>query len=365
LASSHLGTECGHPVSKPGVALCRTCWRERGNDLPPGERKRDKFTAALCGHPVKIADAKYCRDCYRNRGATAPPVNSLPQSYDDALGRFKKYIGQSSPNPPPAKHRKFSDERIIIASDFHAPFQHPEAFAALCRQEADTCIVAGDLQDHYGISRFLKYETVPIQQELAAAQLILSQLSAQFPHTYVIEGNHDTARFEKLLADRLPHEAIDIIRFLSKNGSLSSVEALCGQFRNVELVKHKVGARTLSWFMQKGDLLVSHAEKYSRVPGSALRGIEEWFSDFEHTLNLKPWRVIVQAHTHAMAHFPYGPDKVLVETGCMCQTHGYQLSARIAGRPQRLGWTTMSQRDGVTDLSSIRLHWYQPKGALE
>jgi predicted phosphodiesterase len=354
-----LGAECGHPVSKPGVDLCRACWRARGPDLAPGTRKKDSFKAALCGHKVAIPDAKYCQDCYRNRGATAPPVNQLPQSYDDALEQFRRYIGQSAPPPPPAKHRKFSDERILIASDFHAPFHHPEAFAALCQQEADTVIVAGDLQDHYGISRFLKYESVPIQQELAAAQMILTQLSSKFPHVYLIEGNHDTARFEKLLADRLPHEAIDIIRFLSKTGSLSSIEALAGQFRNVELVKHKVGERTITWFMQKGDLIVSHAEKYSRVPGAALRGIEEWFSDFEHTLHLKPWRVIVQAHTHAMAQFPFGADKVLVETGCMCLTHGYQLGARIAGRPQRLGWTTMTQRDNVTDLSSIRLHWWR------
>jgi predicted phosphodiesterase len=284
-----------------------------------------------------------------------------PQSYDEALAMYRRYIGQTTPTKPPAKHRKFSDERIVICSDFHAPFHSPSALADLCKVEADTCILAGDLQDHYSISRFLKYESVPMSQELAAAQMILEQLSHAFPHVYAIEGNHDSSRFIKLLADRLPHEAIDIIRFLSKTGNLSSMEALCGQFKNVELAKHKVGPHNVGWFFQKGDLVVAHAEKYSRVPGSALRGIEEWFTDFEQTLGLDSWRVLVQAHTHAMAILPWRSDKILVETGCMCEVHLYQLSARIAGRPQRVGWSKLVQRDGVTDQSSVGLHWWQPK----
>lgn len=312
-----------------------------------------------CGRPIRRS-SQMCIAC-RNAPSpsVAPPVARGPQSYDEALALYRGLIGQTTPPPESKRYQKFSDERILICSDFHAPFQHPHAVAAAFAQEADTLIIAGDLQDHYSISRFLKYESVPIAQELAHAQLILEQASANFARVIVIEGNHDSARFEKLLADRLPHEAIDIIRFLSKTGNLSSLEALCGQFGNVELAKTKVGDQIVPWFMQKGDLVVTHAEKYSRVPGSALRGIEEWFSDFEQVLGMAPWRVLVQAHTHAMAMFPFGADKVLVETGCLCQVHRYQLAARIAGRPQRLGWSSLVQRDDVTDLSSIRLHWWQ------
>jgi hypothetical protein len=320
--------------------------------------------ACACGAKIEKA-SKTCRPCLDKQFApVAAPVIRGPQTYDEALALYRGYIGQTTATLPPAKHRKFSDERILVCSDFHAPFQHMAALADLCQQEADTVIVAGDLQDHYSISRFLKYESVPISQELASAQMILEQLSHRFPHVYCIEGNHDSSRFIKLLADRLPHEAIDIIRFLSKTGNLSTMEVLCGQFRNVELAKHKVGPHNVGWFFQKGDLLVAHAEKYSSVPGSALRKIEDWFSDFDGTLGMKPWRVLAQAHTHAMAQLPYGSDRVLLEIGCMCMVHLYQLSARIGGRPQRVGWSTLIQRDGVTDLSSIRLHWWHPKEAV-
>jgi len=261
----------------------------------------------------------------------------------------------------PATAARSADERIVICGDFHAPFVHWEAFAALIAREAgaEVCIVSGDLLDHYSISRFLKYEHVPIAQELAAGQTILERLSESFGRVIILEGNHDSQRFEKLLHDRLPLEAIDIIRYLSKTGRLSTIEALCGQFANVELVRNQIdGHINASWYCQHGDLLVTHAEKFSTVPGAALRKVEEWFADFEGTLGLKPWRVIAQAHTHQLSWLPWRDDKVLVETGCLCTSHGYQFTPRIGGRPQRQGWITLTQRSGVTDLASIRPYWW-------
>jgi len=55
--------------------------------------------------------------------------------------------------------------------------------------------------------------------------------------------------------------------------------------------------------------------------------------------------------------FPWKADKVLIEGGCLSLVHGYQLQARIAGRPQRVGYVTLDQSNGVTDINSIRLVW--------
>jgi hypothetical protein len=74
-------------------------------------------------------------------------------------------------------------------------------------------------------------------------------------------------------------------------------------------------------------------------------------------LGLKPWKVLIQAHTHQLGMFPWKADRVMVEGGCMSQTHGYQLQARIMGRPQRVGYVTLEQTKGVTDVNSIRLVW--------
>jgi hypothetical protein len=99
------------------------------------------------------------------------------------------------------------------------------------------------------------------------------------------------------------------------------------------------------------------------VPGAALRGIEEWFADQDSTLGLDPWRVLIQAHTHQLGLFPWRADKLLVEGGCMCSTHSYQLQARIMGRPQRLGYVTLQQENGRTDINSVRPIWLDPDRA--
>jgi hypothetical protein len=125
----------------------------------------------------------------------------------------------------------------------------------------------------------------------------------------------------------------------------------------VQIAETKVGRFGVGWLYQHGDVICTHAEKYSRVPGAALRGIDEWLTDFDGVLGLNPWRVLVQAHTHAMAWIPWKSDRLVVECGAMCSLHGYQLQAKIAGRPQRIGYLKLEQTKGVTDLNSVRLVW--------
>jgi len=248
---------------------------------------------------------------------------------------------------------------VVVVGDLHVPFHDREALAALITREkgADVCVVNGDLQDFYSVSRFTKYESIPFIEEAAQVTLVLEQLSQAFPRVIVVEGNHDRPRFERQLRDRLPEEMVKVVEFLA-GGNLSVVAAISKRFKNVELAKTAVGSHSVSWFAQVGDLIVTHAEKFSRVPGSTLRGIDEWLGDMERTLALKDWRVLVQAHTHQLGWFPWHAEKLLVEGGCLCTTHGYQLTAKIGGRPQRRGWVSLEQRDGRTDLNSVRLTWW-------
>jgi hypothetical protein len=184
----------------------------------------------------------------------------------------------------------------------------------------------------------------------------LGQLSAAFPDVILVAGNHDTARFEKQIRLHLSPELMHVVEFLT-GGNLSVLRVIAKRYPNVRFADTKVGRFDLGWFWQHGDLITAHAEKYSRVPGSALRGIDEWFTDQQEVLGLKPWRVLIQAHTHAAAVLPYKSDRMLVEGGCMCHVHGYQLGARIAGRPQRVGYVTLEQVEGRTAINSVRFVW--------
>lgn len=282
----------------------------------------------------------------------------LPQSADECWAALDAAIGRAPRKVSPATPLRGRDKRIAIASDFHAPFHDTAAVAHLlaATKGYDQLIINGDFQDFYSISRFTKYEQVSIETELAAVDALMGKFSAHYPDVLIVEGNHDRPRFEKQLRSLLSLELMHVIEYLT-GGNLSTTRTIAKRYPSVRFSDVKVGRHHLGWFAQQGDLLVAHAEKFSRVPGSALRGIEEWFADRHDTLGLAPWKVLIQAHTHQLGMFPWHADRLLVECGCLCGTHGYQLSAAIAGRPQRLGFVTLTQRDGVTDLDSVKMHW--------
>lgn len=292
-----------------------------------------------------------------------PAARSLPVSADECWALLDTWIGRKRIPPTTApKWTPAHTQRIVIASDFHAPFHDPEAVAALITAEAaqtDTLVINGDLMDFYSISRFLKYEHVPIERELAATDALLAHLAGAFKDVLIVSGNHDAPRFEKQLRTQLTPELLHVIEYLT-GGNLSVIHAMAKRYPNVRFAPLTVDRFKVSWAAQLGDLICTHAEKYSKVPGSALRGIDEWFTDQQDTLHLQPWRVLVQAHTHQLGSFPWKADRLLVEGGCLCETHGYQLTARIAGRPQRRGYVTLTQHGGVTDLNSVRTVWLDP-----
>ena len=290
----------------------------------------------------------------------------VPQSADECWAVLGDYIGRTKRRAPtkcPKPVHKLRTTQIVVASDFHAPFQSNEAVGELIRREGGrgkTLVINGDLQDFYSISRFTKYERVSMDIELAAVDALLGQLSKAFQDIILVAGNHDTARFEKQLRTMLSMDMVHVIEALT-GGNLSVLRVIAQRYPNVRFAETTVGGRFhLGWFYQLGDLITAHAEKFSRVPGSALRGIDEWFTDQHEILGLKPWRVLIQAHTHQLGWFPFKADKLLIEGGAMCAVHGYQLQARIMGRPQRLGYVTLEQTHGITDINSIRLIWLDP-----
>jgi hypothetical protein len=308
---------------------------------------------------IRSRGAKTCGDCregYR-KAENIPTTNA----YEAEWAIFAREIGQfrdryAGPSKRPVKVGRM---KILVIPDLHAPFHDRAMLAAMLERErdADVAVVMGDIGDGYAFSRFIKYESVPYEQELAAITQILEELSQRYPSTILIAGNHDHPRLEKQLRDRLSPDMVNAILAMT-GGTLDPVEALClRRFPNVSFASHPCGRHRVKWMTQIGDALFCHAEKYSRVPGSALRSVEEWFSDNEHQIGLSPWRVVFQAHTHQMGVFPWRADKLLVETGCLATTPGYAVDARIGGRPQRRGYVTLEQCDGVTDFNSVRMVW--------
>lgn len=348
------------------------------NVLPPHRQP----LCPVCGvNKIKTDRSVQCAECRYHPGwhKLTEPAPALPvahtykeaptdpdqirepiSSFEEAWIRWQQAIGMARDRyVEPEGRANLGAKKILVVPDLHAPFHEPEMFAAMLEAEADAdhCICIGDLGDAYALSRFLRYERMPYKDEWASVTLCMQELANRFPKVTIVIGNHD-ARLEKQLRTHLTEDMVDAISFMT-GGILCPITALAKRYPNVEIAHHETpSGRHVDWFTTIGDAWLGHPEKFSRVSGAALRFTEEWIADNEETLGIEGARLIVMGHTHTYAQIPWRASKMLVECGCLCQQQGYMLSPRIGGRPQRRGYLVFEQYDGVTDLNSVRFHWF-------
>lgn len=286
------------------------------------------------------------------------PIREPLTSFEEAWAQWQKAIGMAKDRYVQPTKKVGTRRKILVMPDLHAPFHEAEMFAAMLEREADAdhVIGIGDIGDSYSLSRFEKYERMPYRDEWAAVNLVVQELATRFPTVELVLGNHDV-RLERQLRQRVTEDMVDAISFMT-GGVLCPITAMAKRYPNVSIANHETpSGRTVDWFTTCGDAWLGHPEKYSRVPGSALRATEEWIADNEHALGLDQFRLICIGHTHQAGIIPWRADKLLCEVGCLCKTQGYMLSARIGGRPQRRGYVTFIQNDGATDLNSVKFTW--------
>lgn len=306
----------------------------------------------------------------KNLGIDLEPPRNLPfeeawRMWMRAIGMAKDRYVSSKGDRRAAVSRKGNTRKMLVIPDLHAPFHEAEMFAAMLEREADAdhVICIGDVGDSYALSRFEKYERMPYREEWASVNLCIQEMATRFPSVEIVIGNHD-ARLERQLRQRLTEDMVDAIHLIT-GGILCPITAMAKRYPNVTIAKHETPAgKHVDWFTTIGDAWLGHPEKFSRVPGSAIRAVEEWISDNESALGLEPYRLIVMGHTHAMSWLPWRAGKLLVECGCLCQQQGYMLNPRVGGRPQRRGYVTFEQTNGRTDLNSIRMIWFDAIGAV-
>jgi hypothetical protein len=307
----------------------------------------------------------------KNLGITLEPkpqeqIRAPLATYDEAWTQFAKALGMAKDRyAGPAKPRKASTrQRIVAAGDFHVPFHDRAAVAELIAREAghtDVLFIGGDFGDAQSASIFTKYDHVPFTEELAETKACLDHLSEAFPKIVYLRGSNHMDRVEKRIRENLDKDLVDAILYMT-GGHLSPDLVLAKRYPNVEIACWETPhGQRVPWLAVMGDVAFSHAEKYSVTPGFATRKVQEWLDDFSGTLGLPEIRAVVQFHTHAMSLLPWRSDGVLIEPGCLCTTHGYQLRSKIGGRPQRVGYVVFEMEDGRIDFDSITLRWVNRK----
>ncbi len=301
------------------------------------------------------------------RWQAVPPAPVVPLNlpFEESWRKWSQSIGMAKDRykgPPSRKDGTSSGKRIRVtaAGDFHVPFQDRDAVAEMIAREADTTdvlLIGGDFGDMHAASTFTKYDFIPFREELAETTACMQALSESFKQIVYLRGSNHMDRVEKRLRESLNQDLLEAVLSMT-GGELSPDLVLVKRYPNVTIGDWTTpSGSTVGWLTVIGDVAFSHAEKYSITPGAALRKVDEWLTDFAGELGLPTIRAVVQFHTHAQGLFPFKADKVLIEPGAMCTTHGYQLRSKIGGRPQRIGYTTFDIVGGRLDYESIRMRW--------
>lgn len=298
------------------------------------------------------------------RGALADErhTQTVGLPFERAWSIWQQYIGAAHDRyAGPAKPRAYAGRlRVCAAGDFHIPFHDKAALATLIEKEADrtdVLVIGGDFGDAHCASSFTKYERVSFDQEHAEKTLVLGALSEAFPRVIYLKGSNHTDRFEKRLRENLARDVLSAVMEMT-GGILNPDLALVKRFPNVEIgTHHAPGGLEIDWITILGDVAFTHAESYSKVPGSVLRSLQERLDDNRQLWGLPPLRAICQFHTHSMALIPWRADMLLIEPGCLAQPMGYQLRAKGGGRAQRLGYVSLDLVDSKLDVNSVRLTW--------
>lgn len=95
-----------------------------------------------------------------------------------------------------------------------------------------------------------------------------------------------------------------------------------------------------------GDLIISHFENNSIVPGVICRDVIKYLTPREQ----KDWNIVIQAHTHAQSKI-LNDRKICIECGALCRTLDYWRRGKMKGKGKltSLGYATCEMENGIAD----------------
>ena len=263
--------------------------------------------------------------------------------------------------PRPAGSRK----KIVSAGDWHIPYHNEFMLDRLLTEDcdADVLFIPGDFFTLENLSRFLKdgREYQP-EEEFQAGQFVMQRLASRFAEIKVIPGNHDNRLMRMIQRQENGPMILRHLRMLGSAG-LDMLQVVAKPYSNVSVLDGSdcscsAGKADLMFRFcaQEGDLVLTHAEKYSRIPGQAANYVADWVFHYamKYGIVKAPVNVVAQAHTHQFAHNNANHCRTL-ELGCMCNPEPYVTDPRIISvREAMIGYAIFVQYDGITNMDEFR-----------
>jgi hypothetical protein len=233
---------------------------------------------------------------------------------------------------------KKSRLKILHLGDLHIPFDLGELVqTAVNRNLTADIVVTSEIMDCYALSRFIKEDNVPLETEIDNTVRYFEYLSETFPIIIAIEGNHGR-RISKEICKNTPTS----IRFLTESNML---RVLARPFKNIIVVDKP--------YFQINDTVFVHAEMFSKIDLKAAVSVYSFLQEWKETLKLRPFRLILEAHTHMMGATYRAGNVKIMETGCLCGTQKYAID-KFYSKPHTCGYVTIIQNNGVSDFNLSR-----------
>jgi hypothetical protein len=211
--------------------------------------------------------------------------------------------------------------------------------------------VGGDTMDCYSLSRFSKFESVSIKEEVRQAKIFFDYVSRSFSEIYVLSGNHE-AREKKHFADRLTSDELE---WLLDRSMLSRITH---DMPNVKIHENIVHGNNLSWFKQIGnDVVVGHPERSSTQHLKPADDFRKWLDQWGSSLGVNPRpRLVIIGHTHSAGQ-TFAGDTMIMENGCLCKFQSYAMTPALYNKPQRLAFTIWDMVDDNVILGSVNQYY--------
>jgi len=279
---------------------------------------------------------------YRSRrgsGLKLKPRPSMP--YFDRYAPY--FLKEIPPEPKVMYDLSRGPLKILVLNDLHTPFQHEEALeAALTANRSADVVITSEVSDMYSTTSFAKDQHVLFEHEVEEIIRFFEFLNEKYPITYVINSGHDK-RLKAYITRRIRTDLLFLIE-------TDLLKLLATPFPRVVTIPNV--------YYAVNDALFTHLDKHSSVvPMRSAAKAHEWIQSWRAHLNIRPYRVLVQAHGHHSGIINY-PEYQLVETGCLQKVPSW-IMRKLPALPWVFGWTVLYQNDGVTDRNATQVMVYE------
>lgn len=238
---------------------------------------------------------------------------------------------------------KYKDAKILNISDLHVPYTDINALEEVIynNQDADICVINGDLLDYKSISSFGQKREVSVEEEYRVLFNILKPISEIFDYVIVNNGNHE-ARWVRMLEKKV---VTALSGYLSeKHKPLQEVTRF---FDNVIYINH--------WFTHIFDIIFAHPSRYSKVNMRTSKNVVENRLKKEHEKIFGEFNTVSVGHSHRSGKTEvFG--RTTIETGCLEQLDVEYRDKDAKGANWVHAYAVIEVKDHKTDWNSVQVY---------